>query len=148
VRESFHGNSVHSSSNEIYRLLQIYEIQALRSVSGGKLKLKLNYDRQSVCQSVLVSGTHLGPATNSSFSLKLRVCYFATPSLARGRVYNLLLLLVSPAQFRGTQDHIFLSEFLRLPQPGGPGQLYLYPPGTRWPRYTSGYWVPFPSPLS
>jgi hypothetical protein len=36
-----------------------------------KLKLKLIYDRQSVGQSVLVSGTHLGPVTNFSFSLKL-----------------------------------------------------------------------------
>jgi hypothetical protein len=34
------------------------------------LKLKLIYDRQSVGQSVLVSGAHLGPATNSSFCLK------------------------------------------------------------------------------
>jgi hypothetical protein len=29
-----------------------------------KLKLKLIYDRQSVGQSVLVSGTHLGPLTD------------------------------------------------------------------------------------
>jgi hypothetical protein len=36
----------------------------------GYLKLKLNYDRQPVGQSVLVSGTYLGPATNSSFSLR------------------------------------------------------------------------------
>jgi hypothetical protein len=35
-----------------------------------KSKSKLYYDRQSVGQSVLVSGTHLGPATNFSFSLK------------------------------------------------------------------------------
>jgi hypothetical protein len=35
-----------------------------------KLKLKLIYDRQSVGQSVLVSGTHVGSATNFSFSLK------------------------------------------------------------------------------
>jgi hydrogenase maturation factor len=34
------------------------------------LKLKLIYDRQSVGQYVLVSGTHLGPATNFYFSLK------------------------------------------------------------------------------
>jgi hypothetical protein len=34
------------------------------------LKLKLNYDQQSVGQSVLVSGIHLGPETNFSFSLK------------------------------------------------------------------------------
>jgi hypothetical protein len=33
-------------------------------------KLKLIYDRQSVGQSVLVSGAHLGPATNFSFTLK------------------------------------------------------------------------------
>jgi hypothetical protein len=31
---------------------------------------KLIYDRQSVGQSVLVSGAHLGPSTNFSFSLK------------------------------------------------------------------------------
>jgi hypothetical protein len=35
-----------------------------------KLKLKLIYDRQSVGQCVLVSGAHLGPAINFSFSLK------------------------------------------------------------------------------
>jgi hypothetical protein len=33
-----------------------------------KLKLKLIYDRHSVGQSVLVSGAHLGPVTNFSFS--------------------------------------------------------------------------------
>jgi hypothetical protein len=35
-----------------------------------KLKFKLIYDQQSVGQSVLVSGAHLGPVTNFSFSLK------------------------------------------------------------------------------
>jgi hypothetical protein len=34
------------------------------------LKLQLIYNRQSVGQSVLVSGAHLGPVTNFSFSLK------------------------------------------------------------------------------
>jgi hypothetical protein len=63
------------------------------------LKLKLNYNRQSVGQSVLVSGTHLGPATNFSFSLKFSLdscgfVIFVAPSLTRGRVCNLLLLLV------------------------------------------------------
>jgi hypothetical protein len=33
-------------------------------------KSKSHYDRQSVGQSVLVSGNHLGPVTNFSFSLK------------------------------------------------------------------------------
>jgi hypothetical protein len=42
------------------------------------VKLKLIYDRQSAGQSVLVPGTHLGPATNFSFSLKfpLDSCWF------------------------------------------------------------------------
>jgi hypothetical protein len=35
-----------------------------------KLKLKFIYDRQSVGQSVLVSGAHLGPLTNFSFAMK------------------------------------------------------------------------------
>jgi hypothetical protein len=39
----------------------------------NKSKSKLYYDRQSVGQSVLVSGTHLEPATNFSFSLKFSV---------------------------------------------------------------------------
>jgi hypothetical protein len=35
-----------------------------------QLQLQLIYDRQSVGQPVLVSGAHLGPVTNFSFSLK------------------------------------------------------------------------------
>jgi hypothetical protein len=44
-----------------------------------KVKMKLIYDRQSVDQSVLVTGAHLGPVTNFSFSLKfpLNSCGFA-----------------------------------------------------------------------
>jgi hypothetical protein len=33
----------------------------------------------------------------------------------------------------------------RLPQPGGPGPPYLYPPRTGWPSYAPRHWVPFPS---
>jgi hypothetical protein len=60
-----------------------------------KLKLKLIYNRQSVSQSVLVSGAHLRPETNLIFFLEisfglLRVCYFVAPSLAWGRVCILL----------------------------------------------------------
>jgi hypothetical protein len=51
-----------------------------RSMSelSGVLKLKLICDRQSVGQSVLVSGAHLGPVTDFSFSLKfpLVICDF------------------------------------------------------------------------
>jgi hypothetical protein len=47
---------------------------------------------------------------------------------------------------RRTHGHILLSH-LRIPQPGGPGSR-LYPPGTGWPSYTPGQWVPFLSPLT
>jgi hypothetical protein len=45
----------------------------LTRIHTGKifnLKLKLIYDRQSVGQSVLVSGAHLEPVNNFSLSLK------------------------------------------------------------------------------
>jgi hypothetical protein len=67
--------------------------------------------RPTVGQSVLVSGSHLGPATNFShylfdyFFRQLRGCYFVAPSLRRRRVCNLLLLLVSPAQSRSVYPH-------------------------------------------
>jgi hypothetical protein len=41
--------------------------------TAGKSKLKLIDDRQSVGQSVLVSGAHLGPVTNFSFAMKFPV---------------------------------------------------------------------------
>jgi hypothetical protein len=66
----------------------------------------------------------------------------------RGRVCNLQLLLELASAvplgsgLRGTQDHILLSQFLGLPQPGGPGpRIYIpqeqggpvIPPGTGFP---------------
>jgi hypothetical protein len=35
-----------------------------------EVEVKVNLDRQSVGQSVLVSGAHLGPVTNFSFAMK------------------------------------------------------------------------------
>jgi hypothetical protein len=104
-----------------------------------KSKSKSHYDRQSVGQLVMVSGAHLGPATNFTFSLKfsfrqLRFCNFVAPSLTRGRVYNLLVQLLLKlaravtlgSKSRRTHGHILLS-LMRLPQPGGPG-LRIYIP--------------------
>jgi hypothetical protein len=74
------------------------------------------------------------------FFRPLWVCYFVTPSLTRGPVCNLLLLLVFASavplwsESRRTQDYILFSQFLRLPQPGGPGFRIYIPPGTGWPR--------------
>jgi hypothetical protein len=51
--------------------LNFFRLLRLMRLFCCLLKLKLMYDRQSVGQSVLVSFTHLGPAINFSFSLKL-----------------------------------------------------------------------------
>jgi hypothetical protein len=88
------------------------------------------------------------------FFRHLRVCYFVVPSLTRARVCNLLLLLVLASavllrsESRGTQDHILLSQFLRLPQPGGPGTRIYIPQEQGGPDIPPGHWVPFPSPLT
>jgi hypothetical protein len=109
-------------------------------------------DPQSVGESVLMSGTRLGPVTNFFFLLEIFFRQFpvypVAPSLTRGRVCNLMLLLVLASTVPlgsdsdATQDHILLSQFLRLPKPGGP-DLSIYipqeqggpdiPPGTGFP---------------
>jgi hypothetical protein len=123
-----------------------------------KLKLKLIYDRQSVGQSVLVSGTHLGPATNFFFLLEifigqLWVCYFVAPSLTRGWVCNLLYncfwslpeqSLLS--QISAELSHILLS-YLRLPQPGGLGPCIYIPQEQDGPVIPLGTGFPFCHPL-
>jgi hypothetical protein len=51
----------------------VQSFQRCNNINEGKktgLKFKLIYDRLSVGQSVLVTGAHLGPVTNFSFSLK------------------------------------------------------------------------------
>jgi hypothetical protein len=55
-----------------------HEVLTASLLAEHFLKLKLLCDRQSVGQSVLVSGSHLGPVTDFSFSLKypLDSCVF------------------------------------------------------------------------
>jgi hypothetical protein len=92
--------------------------------------------------SVLVSGTHLRPATNFShspldyFFWQCRVCWCGAPSLARSRVCSFQFLpgIASAVYLRseshGTHEHILLSIFLRPPpppQPGGPGSCIYFP---------------------
>jgi hypothetical protein len=83
----------------------------------SQVKVKLYKDRWSVGQSVLVSGAHLRPVTNLlTIFRQLSVCWCKAPSLKRGRVCSLQLLLdLASAVFHGsesseTHDHIILSK--------------------------------------
>jgi hypothetical protein len=82
------------------------------------------------------------------FIRKLRVCYFVAPSLTRGRVCNLLLQLdLASAVSRDSRPY-FIAPILETRPTWRARSPYLYPPGTGWPSYTPGHWVPFPSPLT
>jgi hypothetical protein len=106
----------------------------------SKSKPKLYYDWLSVGQSVLVSGTHMGPAANFSLSLfndfrQLLIPWCGAPSLRRSRVctFQFLLGIASAAFLRseshGTQKHTLLSLFSRPPT-GRVRYLYFFPLGT------------------
>jgi hypothetical protein len=104
----------------------------------------LYYDRRSVGQSVLVSSPHLGLMTRFFNNVRhLRVCWYRAPSLTRGRVCLLQLLLSLPAQsFSGPSPAGLITTFYCLrfetPPTWRTRSLYLYPPGTGWPGYSPG----------
>jgi hypothetical protein len=118
----------------------------------GLSKSKLSYPRRSFGQSVLVSGHLQGPwpvfLSPWNFLYKVAGLLFLAPSLTRGWVCNLLLLLVLTSavllgsESRGTKNYTVLSTFLRLFQPEGQGpRIYIpqeqggpvIPPGTGFP---------------
>jgi hypothetical protein len=82
-------------STFLYAPLPCIHAWNVKTKHKSLLNLKLIYDWRSVDRSVLVSGAHVGPATNFFFLLEisfgqLRVYYFVAPSLTKGRVCNLL----------------------------------------------------------
>jgi hypothetical protein len=79
-------------------------------------ELKLIYDRQSVGQSVLVSGSHLQTTTRFSFPvLQLRVSWCGALSLTRGWVCNIHIQFTDILMSKSCRihDHALLSH-LRL----------------------------------
>jgi hypothetical protein len=69
---------------------------------------------------------------------------YVTSSLMREWMcrFQFLLVLASAvilwSESRGTRDHILLFRF-ETPPTWRARSLYFYPPGTRWPSYTSGH---------
>jgi hypothetical protein len=83
------------------------------------------------------------------FFRQLRDYYFLAPSLTRVWVCHLLLLLGFASsvplgsESRGIQDHILLSQFLRLSQPGWPVPRIYIPKGQGSPVIPPGTGFPF-----
>jgi hypothetical protein len=83
--------------------------------------------------------------TTGNFIFQLNTCDYSpyvTSSLTRGWVCRLQLLLSSPAQsFSGPSPAGLMTTFYCLryetPPTWRTRSLYLYPPGTGWPGYTS-----------
>jgi hypothetical protein len=107
--------------------------------------------RLTVGQPDLLSGHN--EARDQCFSLKFsvdRVCYFVAPSLMRGLVCYLLLLLGLASAVplgsepSGTQDHILFPQVFETSPTWRTRSPYLYSPGTGWPSYTPpGTGLPF-----
>jgi hypothetical protein len=107
-------------------------------VEFTKSKSESYYDRRSVGESVLVSGTHLKPETNFSpfffnYYWAVTDLLMLAPSLTRSRIcsFQFLLGIASTAflrsEFHAINEHILLSPFLRLPQPRGPVTVFISP---------------------
>jgi hypothetical protein len=120
----------------------VCNVVLLHFQEGVMLKSKLSYDWQTVSESVLVSGTHLGPATNfSSFFIicrQLRICWCGVPSLT---------IIAGPRQQPfpvpspvGLMTIFYCLKF-ETPPTLTARFLNLFPPRTGWPTYTPRHWV-------
>jgi hypothetical protein len=116
-------------------------------------KSKLFYGCRSVSQSVCL-GIEYPCGTCDQVLLPVRVlmseiCGLISVSrpLWRKDESAICSVITQWPESRRTCNHTLLSH-LRLPQPGGPGSRIYIPPGTGWPSYTTGHWVPFTSSLT
>jgi hypothetical protein len=114
------------------------------------LKFKFSYDRRSVVQSVLMSGSHLEHMTRGLFSVsQFRDSCCGAPSLTRGQVCNLLYncFWALPEQsLSGPSPAELTAIFYCLigDCPNVEGQVpVLYPPVAGWPSYNPWHCVSF-----
>jgi hypothetical protein len=141
-------------ASRYYRTLRIslckHSIQIQECI---KSKSKLLYDWQSVSQSVSMSW-YRAPLWDLLLDIiscrnvavrNLRSCIYGAPSLTRGRVCNLQHDHSMARVAQNPKPYFTVSS--ETPPTWKARFSYLYPPGTGWPSYTPGQWVPFMSSL-
>jgi hypothetical protein len=114
----------------------------LKTQLNCQLSRKLEVEvklRPTVSRPVRLDVRHSSGTSGQFFFLleivfrQLRVCYFVAPSLTRGRVFNLLLLLVSLAQSHsglspaGLKTIFYSSNFLDSPNLEGQAPVFISP---------------------
>jgi hypothetical protein len=112
--------------------------------------------RPTVSRPVCLGVGHRSGTRNQFLSLleiffrQLRVCYFVAPFLTTDDC----IIASGPCQSSHSWVEVphnswpYFAVSLETPPSWRSRSLYLYPPGTGWPSYTPGHWVPFPSPLT
>jgi hypothetical protein len=123
-----------------------------------EVEVELIYDRQSFGQSCVrhASGTRDQFLFLLEISFRqLRLCCFVAPSLTRGRVCKFTCTIasgpckISHSWFEVPQNsRPYFAVSSETPPTWRARFPYLYPPGTGWPSYTPGHWVPFLSSLT
>jgi hypothetical protein len=129
-----------------------YVFASWMTSDSSSSKSTLSYDRHSVGQSVLVS------AHNFSFSLKfcLDRCEFVILWRSLWREDRSIITVaawprqLSPSRVWVPRDSrpCFIVPIFEILLTSRARSQHLYPPGTGWPSYTPGHWVPFSSPLT
>jgi hypothetical protein len=130
-----------------------------RYIPEDKHRCEVNL-RPTVSRPVCLGVRHPSGTRDQFFLLleisfrELQFYYFVAPSLTRGRVCNLLTIASGPCQSSHTWVEVpqnsrpYFTASSETPPTCKARFPYLYLPGTRWPSYTPGHWVPFLSPLT
>jgi hypothetical protein len=116
-----------------------------------KVKVTL---RPTVCQSVLVLGAHLGPATNFShlFFFCIDNCGFLDVGHPLwGKDGSVIYCTIASGSCQSSHSWVEVPQNSRphftvsseTPPTWRARSPYLYPPGTGWPSNTPGHWVKF-----
>jgi hypothetical protein len=122
------------------------EIRMTHTLVGPKVNVFL---RSTVSRPVRFGVRHPSGKRDQFFFLleiffrQLRICYFVAPTLTRGRVCNIMLLLVLASVVPRDSGPYFIVPVLESLPTWSVRSPFLYPPGTGWPSYTPRHWVPF-----